>query len=364
MDGDSDLALPSTPAPSAVAPIPTSITDPTVNVHTATASTPGHTPTLGHTSAPITSPPIMLLLSPGFEADDDGGDFRNEDLLQDSFEWVDGSPPSPQLPSAAGLPPIALPHTAAAATTATDPADSPPLPLPRSSTAGLPTTALPHTTTTTTTTTTTNPTFATVVKHFGLRVMMYGHVILNSLACHLRRCEAMATSTHGPAPAATATAAAAPALTSEAEAFDPALFETTLRGKLLHSRMTGDSGVTVESFSEAGQLDRVIKECKSREKFDNWVFQLITKISQLEGGLTWNWFHLGFDQEGFLGMLCFTCNKVKAHTIKNRSNSGPFLHFIEHCKTKVVHARASAAAQRQADGLSHATPTTSRCVSE
>lgn len=85
MDGDSDLALPSTPAPSAVAPIPTSITDPTVNVHTATASTPGHTPTLGHTSAPITSPPIMLLLSPGFEADDDGGDFRNEDLLQDSI---------------------------------------------------------------------------------------------------------------------------------------------------------------------------------------------------------------------------------------------------------------------------------------
>ena len=107
------------------------------------------------------------------------------------------------------------------------------------------------------------------------------------------------------------------------------------------------------------QLEKVITKCKSRASFDESVFHLVDRVSRLEGGLTWNWFQVGFDLQGSLGVVCFTCDSNKSLAIGSQPNSGPFNNFITHCAKGKAHAKAVAAAQRQVDGLSHTMPTTS-----
>ena len=121
-------------------------------------------------------------------------------------------------------------------------------------------------------------------------------------------------------------------------------FEQSARGKQLVARMTRSGGRTEACFSPAGQLDALIARCKGEANFNKAVYAVLDRLARNDGGLQLDWFQLGVDQYGSLGVICFTCDddhKAKVLTGHTGSVDGsPFSHFIRHCETATKHAKA------------------------
>ena len=119
----------------------------------------------------------------------------------------------------------------------------------------------------------------------------------------------------------------------------------------LRLRMTGSGGVTTECFtSEEQSLEALLRRCNGQAAFDKAVYDTCQRIHKLEGTLQWNWFHIGYDTQGKLGVLCLTCNDGCSHAI-GKAHGNPFNNFIRHCTRSNEHKEARARAQQLADAV-------------
>ena len=112
--------------------------------------------------------------------------------------------------------------------------------------------------------------------------------------------------------------------------------------------MIGRGGVTTHGFaSDEHSLEALLGRCNGQAAFDKAVYDMCQRIHKLDGSLQWNWFQVGFDTQGRLGVLCLTCNDGNAHTI-GASRGSPFGNFIRHCVRSNEHKNARAEAQQLA----------------
>ena len=119
----------------------------------------------------------------------------------------------------------------------------------------------------------------------------------------------------------------------------------------LRMRMTGRAGVTTNGFSSnVHSLHELVRRCGGQAAFDKAVFETCQRIHTLEGSLQWNWFQVGYDSHGKLGVLCFTCNGGNAHSI-GAVVGNPFNNFIRHCARSNEHKEARTEAQQLADAV-------------
>ena len=121
-------------------------------------------------------------------------------------------------------------------------------------------------------------------------------------------------------------------------------------GKKLYSRMTGSGGHTVEYFSVVDQLTKMIKRCKGMVAFNVGIFNAVERLAKhaKHGDLALNWFQLGYDQRGVLGIICFTCcdDLRKATAVGSGSSSGPLDAFIGHCSKAAKYEKSRASTHR------------------
>ena len=119
----------------------------------------------------------------------------------------------------------------------------------------------------------------------------------------------------------------------------------------LCSRMTGSGGVTSDCFtSEEQSLEALLRCCNGQVAFDKAVYDTCLRILKLVGTLQWNWFQIGYDTQGKLGVLCLTCNDGCAHAI-GMAHGNPFNNFIRHCSRSNEHKEARTQAQQLADAV-------------
>ena len=198
------------------------------------------------------------------------------------------------------------------------------------------------------------PEAAAVLQRFGPAVAFFGPVAQRALGlspvanvCNM----GVGTSSGNPSgngSGADTVSAAAAASDGTADWFDIAVFERTERGQALASRLAGSAGTTShDGFTKAGQLTDIIEKCGGRPAFDAAVLDLFDRVSRIDGGLTSNWFQIGYGETGNLSVVCYTCQKGAGMGIGNAPRSGPFHNFIKHCATGSAHSKARAAIDAQ-----------------
>tara|TARA_B110001452_G_C15167675_1_gene405907 strand:+ start:320 stop:1084 length:765 start_codon:yes stop_codon:yes gene_type:complete len=133
--------------------------------------------------------------------------------------------------------------------------------------------------------------------------------------------------------------------------------QATAHGRNLYARMTGSGGHTVEHFSVVDQMTQMIKRCKGVAAFNAGIFNAAERLAAerlaKHGGLALNWFQLGYDQRGVLGIICFTCcgGLRKATAVGSGSSFGPLDAFIRHCTQASKHEKARANVVAQIEAL-------------
>ena len=136
---------------------------------------------------------------------------------------------------------------------------------------------------------------------------------------------------------------------------DLPLFELGERGKDLVAKATGSGGRTVECFSPAAQLSTLMTRCKGGEaSFNEAAFAALERLARTNvvGGVMPNFFQVGFDEDGTLGAVCFTCeDDRKAKALGSSVRAGPFGNLVSHCEKAKKHEKAREKLQAQIDEM-------------
>ena len=99
-------------------------------------------------------------------------------------------------------------------------------------------------------------------------------------------------------------------------------------------------------------MRQLLERCKGKAAFDAAVYEALDRIQRkVPGALARNWFQIGYDRRGVLGICCFTCDDSRdAKAVGTSRTAGPFFNFEQHCNS-AKHEKARADIDAEIDAI-------------